>query len=73
MKIVLFNISTKFTGKHLCQSLFLIKLIKILLIQVAVVQVFFCEFCEIFNNTFFKEHLRVAASELVFVTQILEI
>ena len=25
--------------------------------------VFFSEFCEIFKNTFFTEHLRVAASE----------
>ena len=26
-------------------------------------QVFFCEFCEIFRNTYFEEHLRTAASE----------
>ena len=32
----------KFTGKHLCQRLF-----------VNLAQVFFCEFCEIFKNTFF--------------------
>ena len=38
----------KHTGKHFCQSLFLIKLP--------------CEVCEIFKNTFFTEHLRVTAS-----------
>ena len=36
----------KFTGNHLCQSLFLIKL-----------QAWGCEFCENFKNTFFIEHL----------------
>ena len=25
-------------------------------------QVFFCEFCKIFNNTFFTEHLRTSVS-----------
>ena len=33
-------------------------------------QVFSCEFCEIFKNTFFVEHLRTAASnhcQLIFV------
>ena len=29
----------------------------------ALAQVFSCEFCEIFKNTFFTEHLRVTASE----------
>ena len=24
--------------------------------------VFFCEFCEIFNNTYFEEHMQTAAS-----------
>ena len=39
---------TKFTGKHLCQSLFLIKL----------------QACEISKNSFFTEHLRATASVL---------
>ena len=39
---------TKFTGKHLCQSLFFNK--------VAGPQVFSCEFCETSQNTFFTEH-----------------
>ena len=30
------------------------------------VQVFSCEFCEIFNNTFFTEHLRTTASVIIF-------
>ena len=36
----------KFTGKYLCQSLFLIKL-----------QALACEICEISKNTFSTEHL----------------
>ena len=35
-----------FTEKHLCWSLFLIEM-----------QVFTCEICEIFKNTFFEERL----------------
>ena len=40
----------KFTGKHLCQSLFFTEQKKKTLEQV-----FSCEFCEIFKNTFFIE------------------
>ena len=43
---------TKFTGKHLCQSLFFNK-----------VQVFSCEFCEISKNAFFHRTPLVAVSE----------
>ena len=57
---------TKFTKKQMLQSLFLIKLqasacnfIK----KEALAQVFRCEFCEIFKNSFFPEHLRATASE----------
>ena len=39
----------KFTGKHLCQSVFIKK--------ETLAQVFCCEFCEISRNTFFTEHL----------------
>ena len=49
---------TKFTGKHLCQSLFFNKLIK----KETLAQVFFCEFCEISKNTFFYRTYPVAAS-----------
>ena len=45
---------TKFTGKHL--YLFLIKLPATLL-KKTLAQVFSCEFCGIFKNTFFTEHL----------------
>ena len=41
----------KFTGKHLCQSFFLNK-------KETLTQVLSCEFCEIFKNNFFIEHLR---------------
>ena len=42
---------TKFTGKHLCQSLFFNK--------VADIRPFSCGFCKIFRNTFFTEHLQL--------------
>ena len=45
---------TKFTGKHLSQSLFFNK--------ETLAQVFFCEFCKIFKNTFFYKTRPVAAS-----------
>ena len=44
----------KFTGKHLCQSLFFNK--------ETLAQVFSCEFCEISKNTFFYRTPLVAAS-----------
>ena len=44
---------TKFTGKHLCQSLYLMKLA-----TWGSGTSVFCEFCENFNNTFFKVDLR---------------
>ena len=57
----IFNNFTKFTGKHLCQNLFLIKLqasaydfIK----KDILAQVFSCKCCEFFKNTFFIEHHR---------------
>ena len=40
----------KFTGKHLCHSLFFKK--------DALAEVLSCEFCEISKNTFLTEHLR---------------
>ena len=48
-----------FTGKQLCWSLFLIKLQALQ----ALTQMFYCEICKIFENTYFEEHLRTAASE----------
>ena len=40
---------TKFTGKHLCQSLFVNKVIK----KEALAQVLSCQFCKISKNAFF--------------------
>ena len=54
MKIRVPKNCAKFTGKHLYQSLFLK--------NETLAEVFFCEFCEIFKNTFFTEHLRATAS-----------
>ena len=58
---------TKFKGKHLYQSLFLIKLhawacnfIK----KETLAQVFSCKFCQILKNTYFYRIPLVAASEL---------
>ena len=45
---------TKFTGKHLCLSLFFNKVLA---------KVFSCEFYEIFKNNFFSRTLPVAASK----------
>ena len=47
----------KFTGKHLCQSLFF-NFIK----KETLTQMFFCNFCEIFKNTFLTEPLRPTAA-----------
>ena len=46
----------KFTGKHLCQSLFFNKVAGTacnFIKKETLAQVFSCQFCEIFNNTFF--------------------
>ena len=51
------RILAKFTRKHLCQSLIFNK-------KETLAQVFYCQFCEISNNTFFIEHLWVTASVL---------
>ena len=51
---------TKFTGKHLCQSLFCSLRPK----KETLAQVFSCEFCEISKNTFSYRTPPVAAFEL---------
>ena len=57
---------TKFTGKHLCQSLFSNKIADLrpatLLKKETLSQVFSSGFCKIFENTFFTEHLWTTAS-----------
>ena len=50
---------TTFTGKHLCQSLFFgLQFIK----KETLAQVFSCECCEIFKNTFLYRTKQVARS-----------
>ena len=56
-KKVLFKISEKFSRKHLCPGLFINT-------AASLRSVLSCVFCEISRNTFFTEHLRVAASEV---------
>ena len=49
-----------FTRKHLCWSLFLIKLLawrSAFLLKKTPTPVFFCEYCEIIEGSFFTEHL----------------
>ena len=52
---------TKFTGKQLYQSLFLIKL-QAFILKKTLARVFSCEFYEISKNNFFTEHLWTTAS-----------
>ena len=63
-KVVLRNF-TKFTGKHLCQSLsFNCRPQANFIKKETLAQVFSCEFCKISKNTFFTEHLWTTASEV---------
>ena len=60
----------KFTGKHLCQSLFFNKVADLrpeaynFIKKETLAQVFPCEFCEISKKNFFTEHLPATASDL---------
>ena len=54
-----------FTGKHLCWSPFLMKsmiLISHFMKKETPIQVFFCEYCKIFQNSFFHRKPPVASS-----------
>ena len=55
----------KFTWKHVCQSLYFNKNAGLNLqhSKETLAQVFSCEFCNIFINTFFTKHLQVTAPE----------
>ena len=53
---------TKFTGKHLCQNFLFNKVAGLRQLWCFPVQVFSCEFCEFFKDTFFTEHLWTTAS-----------
>ena len=57
---------TKFTGKHLCQSLFFNKVFLINLIKK---EAYGTDVCEISKNTFFTEHLASVTSDLGNVSQ----
>ena len=62
-KKVFLKISQK-SQKHSCARVFfLIKMQAWVLKKKSLVWVFSCEYCEIFKNTYFEEHLRKAASE----------
>ena len=68
-KSVLKNLA-KFIGKHLCQSLFFNKNADVVCNYIkkeTLAQVFFCEFCEIFKNTFFYRTPSVTTSELAVI------
>ena len=61
---------TIFPAKQLCRSYFLIKLQasrSAILLKETPTQVFSCEYCEIFMNTYFEEHLQTAASVLLII------
>ena len=65
IKKVVLEIFAIFTRKHLCSSHFLIKLQSFgaaTLLKETLTQVFFCEYCEIFKNTYFEKQLRTTAS-----------
>ena len=53
----------KFTGKHLCRSLFLIKVASLTLLKKTPAQVVFCKFRNILNSTSSVKQIRTAASE----------
>ena len=62
----IFENFTKFTGKHLCQSLFFNEVAGLNFIKKeALAQVFSCVFCEIFKNTFFYRTPPVDASRII--------
>ena len=56
-KLILRNFA-KFTGKHLCQSLFFNKVAGLMRKKGDSGTGVFCEFCEISKNIFFIEHLQ---------------
>ena len=66
IKIGVLKIFSKFTGNNLRHNLFFNKVAGLrsaTLFKKTVAQVFTCEFCKIFKNTFFTGHLRRTASE----------
>ena len=65
IKISVLKNCSIFTGKHLCWTIFLIKLQarrSQLFWEETPTQVFSCEYCKILKKTFLTEHLRTTAS-----------
>ena len=60
------KIFAKFTGKHLCWNIFLIWDYRD-----SSTGGFFCEFCKIFNNTNFAEHLGTSCFWNVYIIRLL--
>ena len=59
----------KVTGKHLCQNLFFNKIAGLrpaTLLKETLARVLSCEFCDIFKNNFFIEHLRKTAFSMTY-------
>ena len=61
IKVLLKNFA-KLTGKQLHQSICFSKVAACLIKKVTLAQVFSCELCKIYKNTYFTEHHRVTAS-----------
>ena len=65
-----------FAGKQICWSNLLIKLQawrSAILLKETLTLVFSCEYCKIFNNTYFEKHLRTADSVLLIMKLIISI
>ena len=64
IKKAIINNFAKFTGKHLCWSLLLLKLKAFrsaTLLKENPTLMFFCKYCEIFKNVYFEKHLQTTA------------
>ena len=62
LKKVLLKIFENFTGKHLFYFIKLEAFRPATLLKTDSTQMFFCAICETFKNTYFEEHLQMAAS-----------
>ena len=65
---------TKFTEKHLCESLFFNTVAGLacnFIKKDTLAQVFLCKFCEISRNTFFTEHFWTTTSETLSLPKII--
>ena len=61
---------TILTGKHLCRSYKVAGLKTFSFIKKTPIQVFSCQYYEMFKNTYFEEHLRTAASDFLLCIEI---